>query len=103
MASEKRGSTGQLKYDFNTKYSTEVQLKKDGRWYRASCRDFRSFDGPRRIFIKDEDGEWKYITYKGPVYMLDTNIRSRRTYDRKIKYSKERKVEKRQHEQKWDL
>lgn len=100
---EKRGSTGQLKYDFNTKWATEVQLEKEGKWYRASCRDFRSFDGPRRIFIKDEEGEWKYITYKGPVYMLDTNIRSRRTYDRKIKYSKERKVEKRQHEQKWDL
>ena len=100
---EKTGNTGKLKYNFNTKWSTEVQLEKDGKWYRASCRDFRSFDGPRRIFIKDEDGEWKYIDYKGPVYMFDTNIRTRRRYDRKIKYVKERKVEKRQHEKKWDL
>jgi hypothetical protein len=95
---EKRGNTGQLKYDFNTKWSTEVQLEKDGTWYRATCREFRSFDGPRRIFIKDEEGEWKYIDYKGPVYMFDSNKRTRKRNTRKIKYVKERKVEKRQHE-----
>jgi adenylate cyclase class IV len=103
MAAEKRGATGQVKYDFNTKWSTEVQLEKDGTWYRATCRDFRSFDGPRRIFIKDEDGEWKHIEYKGPLYMYDTNKRARKRNTRKIMYVTERKVEKRQHEKKWEV
>lgn len=100
---EKRGNTGQLKYDFNTKWSTEVQLEKEGKWYRATCRQFRSFDGPRRIFIKDENNEWSYITYKGPVYIFDTNLRTRKRNTRKIKYIKEQKAEKRAHEKKWEV
>jgi hypothetical protein len=102
MAREKVGNTGQLKYDFNTKWSTEVQLQKDGTWYRATCREFRSFDGPRRIYLKNENDEWEYVDYKGPLFMFDTNTRVKKQNTRKIKYVKERKVEKRQHEKKWE-
>jgi hypothetical protein len=100
---EKKGNTGQLKYDFNTKWSTEVQFKEDGKWFRATCREFRSFDGPRRIFLKNEDNIWEYIEYKGPVYMYNTNTHVVKNNTYKIIYVKIRKIEKRRHEEKWDI
>lgn len=59
---EKRGKTGKLVYEFNTAAHLEVQLK--GNWYRVTAGDFRSFNGPRRIF-----GE----PYEGQLYFYDTN------------------------------
>jgi hypothetical protein len=55
---EKRGNTGKLHYDFNQSGNLEVEM--DGVWYRVTPRDFRSFNGVRRIF--DE-------LYCGPVYL----------------------------------
>jgi len=60
--SEKRGNTGKLIYDFNTAANLEVQVGEV--WYRVTARDFRSFNGSRRI---DE------IKYDGPLYMFATN------------------------------
>lgn len=64
--SEKTGHTIKLIYDFNTAASTEVQI--DNVWYRATPREFRSFNYPRRIVDMG-----KTEIYEGPVYLFDTN------------------------------
>ena len=74
--SEKRGDTGKLIYDFNECWLTEVQ-NKEGRWYRTTCRMFRSWDGPRRI--KESTNMYEYDTtqfqeYNGPLFMYNTNL-----------------------------
>lgn len=77
---EKRGNTAKLVYDFPTEGVLEVGIK--GNWYRTTAKEFRSFDGPRRITkpIKQPAlGESMYnvpmetIMYEGPVYMYETN------------------------------
>jgi hypothetical protein len=45
--SEKRGFTGKLKYDFNTAWVCEILM--NDKWFRVIERDFRSFNGPRRL------------------------------------------------------
>lgn len=63
--SEKKGFTGQLKYDFITAAHLEVQMPNSTYgWYRVTSREFRSFNGKRRI-----NGE----PYDGPVYLYGTN------------------------------
>lgn len=78
--SEKRGFTGKLQYDFNTAAVCEVCIK--GNWYRTTAREFRSFDGSRRltepikqpgIGDKFDDIEFHTYDYKGPVYVMQTN------------------------------
>lgn len=75
---EKRGNTGKLKYDFNTAWAAEVQM--DDKWYRVTEKDFRSFNGPRRLtcptgvelgnpFIPN-----KTFMYEGAYYFFDTNL-----------------------------
>ena len=61
--SEKRGFTGQLHYDFDTSNNLEIKLG-SGVWYRVTSRDFRSFNGPRRI---------NNVPYSGPLYLHGTN------------------------------
>ena len=61
--SEKRGFTGQLHYDFDTSNNLEIKLK-SGVWYRVTSRDFRSYNGPRRINNE---------MYNGPLYLHGTN------------------------------
>jgi hypothetical protein len=77
---EKTGLTGKLHYDFNTAAVCEVCIK--GNWYRTTAREFRSFDGSRRLTqpIKPVGlGEdvvntlMETIEYNGPVYVLRTN------------------------------
>jgi hypothetical protein len=77
---EKRGSTVKLKYDFPTEGVLEVGIK--GNWYRTTAKEFRSFDGPRRITkpVKQPglgdsmfDVPMETISYEGPVYMYETN------------------------------
>lgn len=78
---EKRGFTGKLEYDFNTAGVLEVCIK--GTWYRTTGREFRSFDGPRRITeaiqqpgkdIKSyDDVKFRSYDYDGPVYLYATN------------------------------
>ena len=47
--SEKRGETVKLINDFNTAGSLEVFNTKLNGWFRVTAKDFRSFDGKRRI------------------------------------------------------
>jgi hypothetical protein len=77
---EKRGMTVQLEFDFRTEGVCEVLLP-SGNWYRTSAREFRSFDGPRRltyisgpsILGKPYDEELSTIDYVGPLYLYNTN------------------------------
>ena len=79
--SEKRGETGKLICDFPTEAVLEVCIK--GTWYRVTSKDFRSFDGKRRITkpinqpgqgIKDFfDVEFETYDYIGPVFMFGSN------------------------------
>ena len=74
---EKRGNTGKLKYDFNTAWVCEVQM--DEKWYRVLEKDFRSFNGPRRITrplgvaLGKVDMGLETFTYEGPYYYHGTN------------------------------
>lgn len=74
---EKRGNTGKLKYDFNTAWAAEIKMGE--KWYRVIEKDFRSFNGPRRLtrpttvelgnpFVDSET-----FDYEGPYYFYDTN------------------------------
>jgi hypothetical protein len=62
--SEKRGNTGKLIYDFNVAANLEVQV--DETWHRVGARDFRSFNGSRRV---------SDVPYNGPLYMFATNTK----------------------------
>lgn len=77
---EKTGNTVKLQYDFNTSGVLEVCIK--GTYYRTTSREFRSFDGKRRITepVKQPglgdsfaDIVMKTYEYNGPVYILQTN------------------------------
>lgn len=76
---EKRGETGKLINDFNTAGVLEVFLPNLEGWYRATAKDFRSFDGKRRITepTKGERGnpwvELRTYEYEGPVFLWGTN------------------------------
>ena len=62
--SEKKGNTEKLKNDFIDSKLLEVYLPRLDNWYRVTCRDFRSFDGKRRVQGKN---------YEGPLYAYGTN------------------------------
>ena len=78
---EKRGFTGKLENNFNTAGVLEVKI--NDTWYRTTSRDFRSFDGPRRITQPKKqpgkgiatffDVEMVSNEYFGPVYIHSTN------------------------------
>jgi hypothetical protein len=78
---EKTGNTAKLVYDFNTAGVCEVCIKDT--WYRTTPREFRSFDGERRITqpikqpgLGDDFADIKFHTYpyNGPVYVIQTNL-----------------------------
>ena len=77
---EKRGETVKLEYDFNTAGVLEVFLHNKN-WYRVTSKDFRSFDGQRRITEPEKPqglGEIFNVpmitySYEGPVYLWGTN------------------------------
>lgn len=77
---EKTGATAKLVHQFPTNAVLEIQIK--GKWYRTTCRDFRSFDGNRRYIqpikqpgLKENllDVRLETVEYKGPLYAYDTN------------------------------
>lgn len=79
---EKRGMTGKLQYDFPTEAVLEVEL--NGNFYRLTAKEFRSFDGIRRITkpIKQPgigDDVTKVLMesyfYEGPVYEYGSNTK----------------------------
>jgi len=80
---EKKGFTGKLEHwGYETHWVLEIEGKK-GRWYRVTERDFRSYNGKRRISYpsKTELGNpFQDLTtedYYGPHYFFETNT----TYD----------------------
>ena len=76
---EKRGEIEKLRYDLNTAGMLEVFMPSLDGWYRVTSKEFRSFDGLRRITepTKVELGNvivpMKTYDYWGPVYMWGTN------------------------------
>jgi len=62
--SEKKGNTVKLEYDFDTARNLEVYLPSLSNWVRVTSREFRSFNGKRRIQGKE---------YKGNLYLFGTN------------------------------
>ena len=76
---EKKGFTGQLKYDFDTSHNLEVYLPESTYgWYRVTSREFRSFNGQRRI---------NGIEYNGPLYRFNTNKRANKNGYTKNKFA----------------
>ena len=75
---EKRGEIEKMVFDFNTAGSLEINHPVVG-WHRVTARDFRSFDGERRItepeYTRLSTVEVPMITreYFGPVYLWGTN------------------------------
>jgi len=68
---EKKGFTGKLHYDFPTEKSTEVLSEGIG-WLRVTCREFRSYNAPRRI-IHWKNNQQVIEEYNGPIYLYMTN------------------------------
>ena len=66
--SEKKGLLVKMRIDFETAADLQVFLpeSKFG-WYRVTSREFRSFNGKRRI---------NGVEYKGPVYLFSSNKRA---------------------------
>ena len=78
--SEKRGlETQNLKFEFNTAGALEVYMDKLEGWYRVTAKDFRAFNGPRRIteptVTEKGNTDVPMVTYEyyGPVYIWGTN------------------------------
>jgi hypothetical protein len=61
---EKKGFTGKLSYDFDPSQHLEVFMPKLNDWFRVTAKEFRSFNGNRRI---------NNVEYNGPVYAHGTN------------------------------
>jgi hypothetical protein len=74
---KKTGHLIKIQYDFNTAGVLEVCM--NNTWRRTTAREFRSFDGKRRITepTKTELGNvvvpMRTYEYTGPVYMFGTN------------------------------
>jgi hypothetical protein len=73
---EKTGNIEKIKYDFDTARNLEIFLPNLNGWYRVTSREFRSFNGKRRI---------QNIKYKGPVYLYNTNKRANKSLYEKDK------------------
>jgi hypothetical protein len=88
---EKTGQLVKIKYDFNTASNLEIFMPNLNGWYRVTSREFRSFNGDRRI---------NDVIYKGPVYLYNTNKKINKTKYEKHKLagykweSKKREYEK---------
>jgi len=67
---EKTGNTEKIKYDFNTAANLEVYMLNLNDWYRVTSREFRSFNGKRRM---------NGIEYNGSIYHYATNRRANKS------------------------
>lgn len=69
---EKTGNLIKLTYEFNSGWCCEVSF--DGeRWARVTAREFRSFNGKRRILNIENPNKSYYEEYNGPIYYYGTN------------------------------
>ena len=64
---EKRGNLEKLTYAFDTAKCVQGQYKDDGPWYQLTQREFRSFNGKRRIVTWNK-GTPIYADYNGPIF-----------------------------------
>lgn len=69
---EKRGDLIKLIYNFNCSRCCEVNYL-DDKWARVTAREFRSWNGKRRILNVDNPNESYYEEYVGPIYYYGTN------------------------------
>lgn len=75
----KRGEIEKLEFPFNTAGALEIYMPALNNWYRVTAKDFRSFNGQRRITAPEvvERGNIDIPTvteeYYGPVYQYGTN------------------------------
>lgn len=83
---EKRGNLEKLTYDFDTSKCVQGQYKTDGPWYQLTQREFRSFNGQRRIVTWDKQKNPIYHEYNGPVFYFGTNVKVAETYGVGIQY-----------------
>ena len=76
---EKRGETEKLEFPFDTAGCLEVYMQSLNDWYRVTAKEFRSFNGPRRITAPThvEKGNvnipLETEEYFGPVFLFGTN------------------------------
>lgn len=74
---EKRGHIEKLTFDFNTAGVLEIFM--NNKWFRVTTKDFRSFDGKRRITEPTVTERYNPYTpmrtydYEGPVFLWGTN------------------------------
>ncbi len=75
---EKTGEIEKIVYDFNTAGSLEINHPVVG-WHRVTARDFRSFDGERRITepeytrLSTVEVPMRTTEYFGPVFYWGSN------------------------------
>ena len=69
---EKTGNLVKLVYDFNSARCCEVSFD-GGMWARVTAREFRSFNGKRRILNVENPNKPYYEEYSGPIYYYGTN------------------------------
>jgi len=75
---EKTGNLIKLTYDFDSSRCCEVSF--DGeKWARVTAREFRSFNGKRRILNVDNPNKSHYEEYLGPIYYYGTNRRFKKS------------------------
>jgi len=86
--SEKRGNTVKLVYDFNTARCCEIEYR-PGKWIRTTAREFRSFDGNRRILNVNDPDNIFYEEYLGPVYLFGTNKKTNQSYSNETQFGEE--------------
>jgi hypothetical protein len=67
---EKTGDVEKIKYDFNTAANLELFMPNLDDWYRVTPRDFRSFNGKRRI---------NNVDYNGPISHYASNRRANKS------------------------
>ena len=82
---EKRGNLEKLTYDFDTAKCVEGQYRDNEPWYRLTQREFRSFNGKRRIVTWDK-GTPIYTDYDGPIFYFGTNIKAKEMYGIGVQY-----------------
>ena len=70
---EKTGNIVKLEYDFDTARNLEVFMPNLNGWYRVTSREFRSFNGNRRILNVSDPSNSFYECYEGPIYFYGTN------------------------------
>ena len=69
---EKTGNLIKLTYEFNSGWCCEVSFDGD-MWARVTAREFRSFNGKRRILNVENPNKPYYEEYSGPIYYYGTN------------------------------